>query len=271
MFEKFSHRERVFRALDHQTPDRTPLDGWFRDDTIEKLKSYFNVNEEEKIMKSLGIDIRTINIGASKKFLKEAEYIYPLGWYKRLPNGHLQDELGIIYEIVSTGTHWRFLHHPLEDAESVDEYDFPDVDLEERWVQAEKMARAMKNKYVIAGAIHCTFFETAWYLRGFQRFILDMHSNPSFVNKLLDKLLNLRIRMAKRFCELDVDIIELGDDLGMQKDMLISPELWRKYFKPRMQILINEIKNELTFTYFIIVMEILRKSFQNSSKSVWKF
>jgi hypothetical protein len=77
--------------------------------------------------------------------------------------------------------------------------------------------------------------------------------------------------MAKRFCELDVDIIELGDDLGMQKDMLISPELWRKYFKPRMQILINEIKNELTFTYFIIVMEILRKSFQNSSKSVWKF
>jgi len=72
--------------------------------------------------------------GASKKFRArlEAEYIYPLGWYKRLPNGYLQDELGIIYEIVSSGLHWRYVRHPLQDAESVDEYEFPDVDSEER-------------------------------------------------------------------------------------------------------------------------------------------
>jgi uroporphyrinogen-III decarboxylase len=39
-----------------------------------------------------------------------------------------------------------------------------------------------------------------------------------------------------------VDMIWTGDDVGAQNRMLISPSMWRKYFKPRMANFISEIK-----------------------------
>jgi uroporphyrinogen decarboxylase len=69
-----------------------------------------------------------------------------------------------------------------------------------------------------------------------------MYMNPQFVNTLLDKILEFRIEQAKRFLEIGVDVICLADDIGVQKGMMIPPELWRKYLKPRMQRLIHEVK-----------------------------
>ena len=40
-----------------------------------------------------------------------------------------------------------------------------------------------------------------------------------------------------------VDIIWTGDDMGGQQGMLISPEMWRKYLKPRMGKLYSELKS----------------------------
>ena len=39
-----------------------------------------------------------------------------------------------------------------------------------------------------------------------------------------------------------VDMIWLGDDVGAQNAMLVSPQVWRKFLKPRMAELISQIK-----------------------------
>ncbi|MCD6509289.1 MAG: hypothetical protein J7L11_02725 [Thermoprotei archaeon] len=73
-------------------------------------------------------------------------------------------------------------------------------------------------------------------------YLIDMISRPHMANALLDKLLKYKIKMVGHFMGLGVDVIRLGDDVGWQKGMLISPDLWRRYLKPRMRVLIAHIR-----------------------------
>ena len=66
--------------------------------------------------------------------------------------------------------------------------------------------------------------------------------NERFVNELLDRLLYWEIEEGKRLVETGVDICAIGDDFGMQTGMIISPYLWKKYFKPRYRKLFRELK-----------------------------
>ena len=47
---------------------------------------------------------------------------------------------------------------------------------------------------------------------------------------------------GKKLIDLGVDMIWLGDDVGMQHGMMLSPDLWREFLKPRMVKLISEFK-----------------------------
>ena len=47
---------------------------------------------------------------------------------------------------------------------------------------------------------------------------------------------------AKKLVELGVDMIWIGDDVGAQERMLISPKHWRRFLKPRLANFIAELK-----------------------------
>jgi hypothetical protein len=40
-----------------------------------------------------------------------------------------------------------------------------------------------------------------------------------------------------------VDMIWIGDDIGTQNTMLISPDMWRRFLKPRMSRFISTMKS----------------------------
>ena len=49
----------------------------------------------------------------------------------------------------------------------------------------------------------------------------------------LDRLMTWIDEAGARMVGLGVDIIWIGDDFGMQDGMIISPQLFREFFKPR--------------------------------------
>ena len=51
-------RERVYKTLHHEMPDRPPLDGWFLYSILEKLKKHYNVVSNEDVLEKMGIDFR---------------------------------------------------------------------------------------------------------------------------------------------------------------------------------------------------------------------
>lgn len=59
---------------------------------------------------------------------------------------------------------------------------------------------------------------------------------------LLDKITNIRCSMTHHYAESGADILNLGDDVGTQKKMLISPETWRSWFKPRLKKVIESAR-----------------------------
>ena len=87
-----------------------------------------------------------------------------------------------------------------------------------------------------------TIFETAWGMRGFENLVTDMMTNKDFAACLLDKITNFSISNASYFASCGADVLLTGDDFGMQDRMMISPKMWREWFKPRYAELISSVK-----------------------------
>lgn len=98
----------------------------------------------------------------------------------------------------------------------------------------------------------CTIFEVAWQIRGLDELLIDFLMREDWAACLLDRITELSIFRAKKFAEAGVDIIHLGDDVGMEDRMIMSPDTWRKWLKPRMAKIIEtarEIKPDVIFFY----------------------
>jgi uroporphyrinogen decarboxylase len=82
-------------------------------------------------------------------------------------------------------------------------------------------------------------FEAAWRLRGLENFMLDMIERPEWVHFLLDRLTELSIRNAEALARSGIDVLALDDDIGMPGTLMISPQHWRLFFKPRLSKIIQ--------------------------------
>jgi len=92
------------------------------------------------------------------------------------------------------------------------------------------------------GGMPCTFFEAAWYLRGYEEFLTDLMVNKDFAHALLDRIFTFQLVTGKKIAEAGADIVWLGDDFGTQHSLILSPDVWREFFKPRYARLIGEIR-----------------------------
>ena len=88
-----------------------------------------------------------------------------------------------------------------------------------------------KEWFVYGGAENP--FKRAWYLRGFENFLADLCEHPDFVDELLDRLFELVTEQACREAKSGVDAILMQGDIAMQERLIISPDMWRRFFKDR--------------------------------------
>jgi hypothetical protein len=82
-------------------------------------------------------------------------------------------------------------------------------------------------------------FESAWRLRGFELFMKDMVRRPELVDYLLDQLEAMATESAGILARAGVDVLILDDDVAYKDGLLISPAMWRRYFKPRLARIIG--------------------------------
>ena len=92
------------------------------------------------------------------------------------------------------------------------------------------------------GRLHCTIFESAWALRGFEQLLMDFYMNPELAHRILDITYHFHLNVARNMARRGVDMIWLGDDLGGQENLLLPLEIWREFLKSRLANVIAEIK-----------------------------
>lgn len=92
------------------------------------------------------------------------------------------------------------------------------------------------TRRAVIGLFGGSLFETGQFLYRNDNFLYKLAAEPGKVSKFLDRLVEIHLFSLEKYLE-DVgdciDIILFGDDLGMQTGPMISPEMYRKFFKPR--------------------------------------
>jgi len=239
-----NNKERVITALNHTEPDMVPKVSSFTPEFASKLRKHFGMQDElfnphggveHELELKIGNDILLTGQGFANSYYQTLDEDYT-------------DEWGVNWKIADyntkygTGKYTEISGHPLEEDESIDSYIPPDPSDRERYKPSKKLIEEYGKEYAIMGVIVCTIFESARALRGLDKLMMDFITNEELANKILDIPFNYHLYAAKKLTSMGVDIIWSGDDMGGQNGMLMSPKLWRKYFKPRMAKLYSELK-----------------------------
>jgi len=136
--------------------------------------------------------------------------------------------------------------NPLAKAKSIEElrnFPFPDVsapyhvkDLSRQVEKLHARGRAAGGNLPHLGG---ELFEAAWRLRGLENLLIDLVKRPDWAAFLLDRLADHAVRNAEALARAGIDILALDDDVGMPGTMMIGPETWRRFFKPRLSRIID--------------------------------
>jgi len=81
------------------------------------------------------------------------------------------------------------------------------------------------------GSIH----EVGQSLRGWGQFMLDLAVGGAFIEDLIEGIVETQLANLELYLEAVgdyVQIVQFGDDLGMQDRLQMSPEMYQKYLKP---------------------------------------
>ena len=250
-------KERVLRAINFQEPDRVPLylGGDFASITppahinlrkhlslegdYQMIESFSCVhNIDEKILQTLDIDVRSIFLRA------------PQNWQSRInEDGSITTEWGINWK--KFGLYKEFISTPLKDTtiDDLDLYPWPDPYDPGRIVglRDEAINLYENSPYaVVAGLNVSGIWEYSFWMRSLEQLCIDMLTNKAYVHALVEKITELMIGFFKvllREVGPYIHIIEWADDYGSQKDLIISLDLFREFFKPAVKKVIHYIKS----------------------------
>lgn len=245
---RMTSRERVLMALNHQEPDRVPIDigssaNNFTAGLFQALKKHFGILSpdivprpdesapfyNDDLIQALGGDFRHVFIMPSQKVD-----------YGRQPDGTVRNDWGIVKRLVN-GMNQQCAN-PLADAQSVEDilrYDWPDPDEACRFEGIRERARMLhdQTEYAVAArAVSHGMFELAWETRGMENFLCDLAMDDDMAYAILEKITDLQIRFYTNYlreCGPYVQVVQTADDYGTQTGLMISRDMWRKFIKPQ--------------------------------------
>jgi len=286
---KMNSRERVITALEHEEPDRIPVDlgGMFSTGIMameyNKLKAYLGIQggrtrvydltqqlaePEISVLEIIGADVLPVLISEpdrwKKSTLPDSSPCEVPEWFSPevLPDGSLvlRDKNGrIVSKMPKNGYYFDSIYHPLEKAGTIEELEkygfYTPIDDETTRDLHERVRNLYENTgYALmlngAGSI----YEAAQGLLGWDNFMVKLIRNPDFVGVLLDKILEANIkRLDKILPAVDgyIQVVQVGDDLGEQNGPQISPKTYREVIKPRHEKLYRYIKEHTNAYLFL--------------------
>ena len=237
-------RERMLRAIRHQAPDRVPFTYSGEKEVDERLLKYFKKSSLDEVLKELHIDA----------FGVVSNNIWPES--RKCPDGSTEDKWGVRRRKVaySGGSYTEIVYSPLSEASSIkniEDYNWHDpkkIDFSGVSPTTEKYRNeTLTIEWGLIGT-----FGIAWSIRGMENLMMDMSLNPGMVEALVEKVDQIQLEVAHRYYEKFwgiVDIIACGDDYGMQTGLLISREMFRKYFLPSLKMHFDLAKEHNCIAY----------------------
>jgi len=284
-------RERVLKVIHHEEPDRLPIDlGGMASTGImaiayARLKEHLGIKSgeirvfdmgqqlaevEPEILSRFGVDVISLS-----NSLREA----PESWKPwKLPNGvdckipagvdlRPDEENGgwLIWEngmpmhrMSPSSLYFSEAIHPLEALTTVEELQYvprPVISDEElKFLEMRAKTLYENTEFAIMANFGGNILETGNSLRGFSRFMMDLGKGGAFTEDLIGGIVETQLKNLSLFLQAVgnyVQIVQFGDDLGMQDRLIMSSNMYRKYIFPGHQQLFQYVRQNSDCAVFL--------------------
>ena len=133
--------------------------------------------------------------------------------------------------------------HPLTDLAAAATFPLPDYRVMDALPQVEELIRQLEReqKYITTGHF-MLLFERMHSLCGFETVLEGLYTDLAALEVLADRLVTVVVQKIQFLGEhfgRRIHGFSFTEDWGTQDDLIISPELWRSFFKPRYKILFD--------------------------------
>ncbi len=248
-------RERVLTVLNHEVPDRVPIVIGVSNATGIKMKTYRGIKAllgiqspdeyiydwpelgtakiDEATMIRLHSDVRGVRDAHPAKTLRRNQ--------ARKPGSPFIDSWGSGQKEIEPGE-WFPGVHPLTEVETIPEIEeypgWPDMSDPTRIAHVKEEAKTLadQNEYAILATPWLLFpLERAFAMQGMDTFLRNLAARPDFATAMLKKISEVCKALMGPFLDTlgeNVDMIKIGDDLGTQQSLLMSPNMYREILKP---------------------------------------
>lgn len=215
-----TERERVLAAIRHEETDIIPYQLDLTEEVYQRLIKYFN---DKDFFEKTGSHLAQER-NESFEVLSETKF---------------RDMFGVVWNREQEGDFGIVDDYILKEPE-FGSYRFPEPNeklIREKCERLEKQ----KNKFRMY-IIGFSLFERAWTLRSMPELLIDFKINKDFANDLLDRIVEYNISVVDIVAQYDIDCIFYGDDWGQQRGLIMGPDLWREFIKPRLKIMYDRAK-----------------------------
>ncbi|MBN1401404.1 MAG: hypothetical protein JXA74_11240 [Anaerolineae bacterium] len=207
-------RERVYRAIEMTGPDRPPITHATLPGAAKRYGSAL-----KRFHARFPSDV--LSVGSAT----EGEFGPEIGVPSR-------DTWGSLWVRHTDEHKGQVVGFPLADWSDLETLDVPDTASDE--IMADMEARIAAN----AGALYTQadgdiIWQRMFYLRGYEAVLEDLLLERERCAQLRDLIVEVMTRRVQRLCQMPgLDSIHFRDDWGTQESLMISPSLWRDFFKP---------------------------------------
>ena len=209
-------RDIVIGQIRHEQTERIPYTLYFDQEVEESLDVYY---------KSPAWRNRLV------PYISRIQGLDIMQW-KKVDDQYSEDAFGGLWRIDRRP--WHLETPPLQ-SPSLEGYIFPDVRSfldEERKERLKSLWEGNKDTFLIIG-MGWGIWEKYWQLRGFENALADCVEEEEFFEEVLDIITEFYISAIDFYKDFPADAIMFGEDWGDQRGVILGPERWRRYIKPR--------------------------------------
>jgi uroporphyrinogen decarboxylase len=258
-------RERVLLALDHQEPDRVPVDlggtvvSSIALSTYAELRDFLNLPCREPGVLETVQQIAWVDEDVMDRFGVDVIPVFsnpPAGYqpvFLRAPDGSISfnDEFGATLRKPPSSYYydWQAFPLPNPSLDSLEKMPWPDATDPARYqgLRARVMELRASSDKALFGIAPCghDLFNQLLRVCGMETGLIELISDPDFAEAFLERLTQTICTAQELYLSEVGDLIDIhftADDLSGQARPLIAPALYRRLIKPRWARIIQTIK-----------------------------
>jgi len=268
-----THRERVLKAMAHDEPDRVPWDLWAAPEVMARLREHLGLEDDEAVLRHFDVDLRSIR---GPSYAGQAMRTFPDGTVEDLWG--VRRQVVTVEEGGFRWSYKHVVEHPLADARTVaDVENYPGWPDPEAWDfsgVADECRRFAEYAVVNRGdrLDRTAQLKPAMYLRGTEQILVDLATHEAVAEAIFQHIYEYFMAYNRRVFESAsgggtgappptgggsserggapvppphasagnaIDIFMMGDDFGTQTGPIVSPAMWRRFFKRRFRDFID--------------------------------